>query len=94
MENILKLIKINLKLLLNSKKSLVLLLIGPLLLVSLAVLAFDNNNTYNLNLGIYAESPTDLGHAYIKSLKENLQGKAVSHLPSAFSFLIMLQLLS
>jgi len=71
MENIGKLIRLNVQLLIKSKKSLILLLLGPLLLVSLAVLAFDNVNSYNLNLGIYAESPTDLGHAYITSLKEN-----------------------
>lgn len=71
MQNILKLIRVNLKILLNSKKTAILLILGPLLLVSLAVLAFDNSNSYNLRLGIFAESPTDLGSAYIKSLKDN-----------------------
>lgn len=54
MNNILELINKDIKNLIRAKTSSVIILFGPLLVIFLAGLAFDNSNVYSVKIGIYA----------------------------------------
>ncbi len=64
------LIKKNIKLLLRSKASALIIILGPLLVIFLVGAAFDNANTYGLNIGFYSEEYTDLTNSFISNLQE------------------------
>ncbi|MBW3019636.1 ABC transporter permease [Candidatus Woesearchaeota archaeon] len=49
----------NLRLLIRSKASSLVIVLGPLLLIFLAGIAFDNTSTYSLKLGVYAPRYTE-----------------------------------
>ena len=55
MSALLKIIKKNLKLLIRSKGSALIIILGPLLVIFLVGIAFDNLNTFSLNIGTYSE---------------------------------------
>lgn len=65
------LIKKNFKLLLRAKSSSLIVILGPLLVIFLVGVAFDNANTYALNIGVYSESYNDLSNSFVNALKEN-----------------------
>ena len=70
MRTLLKLIEKNLKLLIRSKSSALIIIIGPLLVIFLVGIAFDNLNQYSLNIGTYSESYSELANSFIAKLQE------------------------
>ncbi len=71
MKTMLKLVKKNMKLLLRSRSSALVVVIGPLLLILLAGLAFDNSQTYSVSLGTYSSSYNELSNGFIADLEES-----------------------
>lgn len=69
--NLTKIIKKNLKVLLRSKASSLIIILGPLLIIFLAGLAFDNTNTYSVNIGVHSGSYNELSESFIAKLTEN-----------------------
>ena len=69
MNVLLTLIKKNFKLLIRSKFSALIILVGPLLIMLLTGLAFNNTNIYNINIGVFSEEYTDITDSFIKKLK-------------------------
>jgi len=65
-----KIIKKNLKLLIRSKSSALIIILGPLLVIFLVGIAFGNISKYSLNIGTYAESYTDITNSFVEKLKE------------------------
>ena len=64
-------VKTNLRLLMRSKGTLVALILGPLLLMVIAAMAFDSQNTYNLHVGTYAEKYSRDASNFIQQLTDN-----------------------
>ncbi len=56
------------KLLFRSKGTALLLVLGPLLVMFLVGLAFDNSNAYRINVGVYAPNPTNLTNTFVSKL--------------------------
>ena len=54
MKNIFRIISKNLKLLIRAKSSALIVILAPLLIILLVGIAFDNANTYGLNIGVYS----------------------------------------
>lgn len=71
MKNILMLMKKNLKLLARSKASALIVILGPLLIIFLAGIAFDNSKTYSISIGTFSEAYNDLSKGFIQNLKDN-----------------------
>ncbi len=69
MKKLFKLIGKNFKLLARSKTSALIIIIGPLLIMLLTGLAFNNTNTYSMNIGVFSEGYTDLTESFIENLK-------------------------
>ncbi|MBW2965514.1 ABC transporter permease, partial [Candidatus Woesearchaeota archaeon] len=65
-----KIIKKNLKLLIRSKSSALIIILGPLLVIFLVGIAFGNISKYSLNLGVYSESYTELTNSFIEKLED------------------------
>ena len=55
-----KLVKKNIKVLIRSKASSLIIILGPLLIIFLAGIAFDNTNSYALKLGLYSPSENEI----------------------------------
>ncbi len=60
----------NLKLVLRSKTSALIVVFGPLIMILLVGLAFNNSSKYNINIGVYADDYSDLTNSFIEKLKE------------------------
>ena len=71
MRTLFKIIKKNFKLLIRSKSSALIIILGPLLLIFLVGIAFDNLNKYSLSIGTYSESYSGLTESFIVKLEEN-----------------------
>jgi ABC-type multidrug transport system permease subunit len=71
MNSIPSIVKKNITLLLRSKSSALIIVLGPMLIVLLAGLAFDNTNTYRLNLGAYSGSYSNLSDSFLYALAQN-----------------------
>lgn len=69
MKKLFKLIGKNFKLLARSKSSALIIILGPLLIMLLAGLAFNNTNTYSMNIGVFSEDYTNLTESFIDNLK-------------------------
>ncbi|MEM4265543.1 MAG: ABC transporter permease [Candidatus Woesearchaeota archaeon] len=69
-ENLLVLVQKNLKLLLRARASALVVILGPLLIIFLAGLAFDNTNLYAVRIGTYSQSYNDLSNSFIDKLAE------------------------
>ncbi|MBI4143663.1 ABC transporter permease [Candidatus Woesearchaeota archaeon] len=69
--NLAALIRKNLIVLLRARTSALIVLIGPLLLILLAGMAFDNTNTYAVSVGIYSEKYNELSNAFTQRLTDN-----------------------
>jgi len=69
MNKIIKLVGKNFKLLIRSKFSALVILIGPLLIMILAGMAFNNTNVYKINIGVYSESYSELTDSFIEKLR-------------------------
>ncbi|MFH1053405.1 MAG: ABC transporter permease [Candidatus Woesearchaeota archaeon] len=70
MSKITSIIKKNIKLLLRSKSSALIVILGPMLIVLLVGLAFDNANIFSVNIGVFSESYNDLTNSFIDKLSE------------------------
>ncbi len=62
------LIKKNMKLLLRARASVLIIILGPLLLIFLAGLAFDNTNMYSVKIGTFSEKYNSLSESFIERL--------------------------
>ena len=71
MQTLFTIIKKNFKLLIRSKSSALIIILGPLLVIFLVGIAFDNLNKYSLNIGTYSEGYSDLTESFITKLQEN-----------------------
>ena len=69
-ENLLVLIQKNLKLLVRARASALIVILGPLLVIFLAGLAFDTTNLYAVRIGTYAPAYNDLSNSFIEKLAE------------------------
>lgn len=70
MSKIIKLIKKDIKLLLRSKTSSLIVIFGPLLVMLLVGTAFDNTSRYNINIGVFSQSYSELTDSFINKLTE------------------------
>lgn len=68
--NLLVLVQKNLKLLVRARASALVVILGPLLVIFLAGLAFDNTNLYSVRVGTFSESYNDLSNSFIDQLAE------------------------
>ncbi|MCK5107127.1 MAG: ABC transporter permease [Nanoarchaeota archaeon] len=71
MKKLIELIKKNFKLLIRSKFSALIILIGPILIMLLAGLAFSNTNQYSISITTFSEDYNELTNSYIDNLEEN-----------------------
>ncbi|MBR9691531.1 ABC transporter permease [Candidatus Woesearchaeota archaeon] len=71
MHTLFKIIKKNFKLLIRSKSSALIIILGPLLVIFLVGIAFDNINKFSLNIGTYSESYSQLTESFTLKLEEN-----------------------
>ncbi len=69
MSKIKKLIEKNFKLLIRSKFSALIIILGPILIMLLSGLAFSNTNTYQLNIGIYSDEYNELTNSFVDKLE-------------------------
>lgn len=65
-----RIISKNLKLLIRSRSSALIVIIGPLLVIFLVGIAFSNINKYSLNIGVYSNSYSDLTESFIARMQE------------------------
>lgn len=72
------LVKKNIKLLVRARSSALIVIFGPLLIIFLAGLAFDNTNLYAVKVGIFSEHYNDLSNSFIEKLTAK-QIKAVRY---------------
>ena len=63
--NLWEIIKKDFKLLVRSKSSALVVLLGPLLIIFLVGLAFNTSSMYNLKVSVYSESYSDLTNSVI-----------------------------
>ncbi len=69
-ENMAVLVQKNLKLLLRARASALVVILGPLLIIFLAGIAFDNTNLYAVRIGTHSQSYNDLSNSFIEKLSE------------------------
>ncbi len=69
--NLIVLIKKNLLLLLRAKSSAAIIVLGPLIVILLAGLAFDNTNTYAVKIGAFSSEYNALSLSFVERLVEN-----------------------
>ena len=67
---ILEIVKKDIKILIRSKLSALIILLGPLLIVSLIGLAFNNSSVNNIKIGTYSSNYSNLSTDLINSLKD------------------------
>jgi len=64
------LVKKNIRLLIRAKASSLIVILGPLLIIFLAGIAFDNTNLYAVKIGVFSEKYNDLSNSFIERLSE------------------------
>ncbi|MEM0230941.1 MAG: ABC transporter permease [Candidatus Woesearchaeota archaeon] len=85
MRKLFKIIQKNIRLLLKSKSSAMIVVLGPLLIIFLAGIAFNNSNTYRINVGMYSSNYTSdvisftsaLSDAQFRTLKFESEQKCI-----------------
>jgi len=65
-----ELIRKNFKVLIRSKSSALIIILGPLLVIFLVGIAFDNVSKYSINVGTYSEEYSELTESFITKLQE------------------------
>jgi ABC-type multidrug transport system permease subunit len=93
MSKIFEIIKKNMRLLVKSKGSAMIVILGPLLLIFLAGLAFNNSNAYRINVGVYSPTYTDdinsflgkLSSSQFRTLKFDSEQKCVDSIRQGIS---------
>jgi len=68
-----ELVKKNLKNLIRAKASSLVVILGPLLIIFLAGLAFDNSNLYKVKIGVYRPDVTDITTTFLDQLREQFK---------------------
>ncbi|MBW2973371.1 ABC transporter permease [Candidatus Woesearchaeota archaeon] len=68
--NLAILVKKNIKLLVRARSSALIVVFGPLLVVFLAGLAFDNTNLYAVKVGTFSEQYNELSNSFIDKLSD------------------------
>jgi ABC-type multidrug transport system permease subunit len=63
-----KIIKKNIKLLIRSKGSALIVIFGPLLVIFLVGIAFDNSSAYRVKIGAFSEKYSDMSDSIVKQL--------------------------
>lgn len=69
-ENLVVLVQKNLKLLVRARASALVVILGPLLIIFLAGLAFDNTSLYAVRIGTHSPAYNDLSNSFIEKLSE------------------------
>lgn len=69
--NIFTLIGKNVKILSRNKISLLVILLGPLLIISLAGIAFNNTSEYSIFIGTHSKEYSPVANQFVEMLKEN-----------------------
>ncbi|MCK4589117.1 MAG: ABC transporter permease [Nanoarchaeota archaeon] len=70
MKNIFRIISKNLKLLIRAKSSAIIVILAPLLIILLVGIAFDNANTYGLNIGVYSSDFNQNVESFLNKLSQ------------------------
>ena len=70
LENLMVLVQKNLKLLVRARASALVVILGPLLIIFLAGIAFDNTSLYAVRIGTYSPAYNDLSNSFIDKLSE------------------------
>jgi len=70
MKNIFRIIRKNLKLLVRAKSSALIIILAPLLIILLVGIAFDNANTYGLNIGVYSAEYNQNVESFLTKLSQ------------------------
>jgi len=68
---LLKIIKKNFKVLFRSKFASFIVIFGPLLVILLIGFAFDNFNSYSINVGVFSQEYSDLSTQYIVEMSDS-----------------------
>ncbi len=63
-------IKKNFKILIRSRTSALIVILGPLLIIVLAGLAFNNMSSYNVKIGVFSNNYNELTNSFIDVLRE------------------------
>lgn len=71
MSKLLEIIKKNLKLLIRSKSSALIVLLGPLALMLLIGLAFNTSSLFDIKVGTYSEGYSELSNSIIEKLQDD-----------------------
>lgn len=71
MSKIFAILKKNFKVLLNNKFSLFILFVAPLFIILILGFLFNNQNTYNINVGYYIPDSSNLSYVFLDNLKAN-----------------------
>ena len=71
MKKIIELTKKNFKLLLRSKLSALIILVGPILIMVLAGLAFSNTNEYSISVATYSPSYNELTNSFVENIESS-----------------------
>ena len=71
MYKLIEIIKKNLRLLIRSKSSALIVLLGPLLLILLISMAFNTTSLYDINIGTYSGSYSELSNSIIEKLNQD-----------------------
>ena len=71
MLKIAKIIKKDMKLLLRSRTSSLIVIFGPLLVMLLVGAAFNNANKYSISVSVYSDKYSELTESFLKKLSEN-----------------------
>ncbi len=71
LRNTFTLVKKNIKLLIRAKASALIVILGPLIIIFLAGLAFDNTNLYAVKVGTFSEKYNELSNSFVARLSEN-----------------------
>jgi len=67
-------IKKNIVMLVRAKSSALIVILGPLIVILLAGLAFDNTNTYAVKIGTYSSNYNQLSNSFVERLSQNQFG--------------------
>ncbi|MBN1644720.1 ABC transporter permease [Candidatus Woesearchaeota archaeon] len=67
-KNTITLVKKNIRLLIRAKASALIVILGPLLIIFLAGLAFDNTNLYAVKVGTFSEKYNELSNSFVDRL--------------------------
>ncbi|MEM4263658.1 MAG: ABC transporter permease [Candidatus Woesearchaeota archaeon] len=68
--NLAALVKKNIKMLVRAKSSALIVVLGPLLIILLAGLAFDNSDLYSVKIGTFSEKYNDVSNSFIEKLSQ------------------------